>query len=80
MTENISGWISICVQMKIKNLFLTNAEFKIDIGVSQALFNWKNFLDSAMPVLNVNYYQSMMMLARGIACFHNPYSIKIAGN
>ena len=62
-----------------KELFLTNAEFKIDIGVSQASFNWNNFLDSAMPVLNVNYYQSMMMLAGAIACFHYPYSIEIAG-
>ena len=62
-----------------KDLFLTNAEFKIDIGVYQALFNWRNFLDSAMPVLNVNYYQ-LMMLAGAIACFHYPYSFEIAGN
>ena len=63
-----------------KDLFVMNAEFKIDINVTQVSFSWNNFLDSALSVLNVNYYQSMMMLAGAIACFHYRYSIKIAGN
>lgn len=62
-----------------KDLFMTNAELKIDVPDSPVLFSWNNFLDSALPVLNVNYYQSLMMLAGSIACFHYPYSIQIAG-
>jgi hypothetical protein len=27
----------------------------------------------------VNYYQSVMMIAGSIACFHYPYSINVAG-
>ena len=63
-----------------KELFVTNAEFQIEMMTdSTATFSWNEFLDSALPVLNVNFYQSVMMLAGAIACFHYPYSIQIAG-
>ena len=63
-----------------KDLFVANAEFQIEMMTdSTSTFSWNEFLDSALPVLNVNFYQSVMMLAGAIACFHYPYSIQIAG-
>ena len=55
-------------------------EFKVNIPRVINQFSWVEFLDAALPVLNVNFYQSIMMIAGAIACFHYPYSIKMAGN
>lgn len=58
---------------------LLKNEFKVDISPAMAAFNWFEFLNAALPVFNVNYYQSVMMIAGAIACFHYPYTINIAG-
>jgi hypothetical protein len=63
-----------------RDIVLDKDDFKINIApeVLQP-FNWICFLDAALPVLNVNFYPSIMMLEGAIACFHYPYSIKMAG-
>ncbi|CAB3999359.1 Hypothetical predicted protein [Paramuricea clavata] len=55
-----------------------NTDFRVDISHPTSRFNWNNFLDTALPVFNVNFYQSVMMIAGAIACFHYPYAIAIA--
>lgn len=63
-----------------KGLFVTNTECLIEIMTdSTVTFSWNEFLDFALPVSNVNFYQSVMMLSGTIACFHYPYSMQIAG-
>ncbi len=54
-------------------------EFKVDIRPANGTFSWWELLNVALPVFNVNYYQSVMMIAGSIACFHYPYSINVAG-
>ena len=56
-----------------------NNEFKVQISPVLNTFSWTKFLDVALPVFNINFYQSVMMMAGAIACFHYPYSILIAG-
>lgn len=56
-----------------------NYEFKVQISPVLNTFSWTKFLDVALPVFNINFYQSVMMMAGAIACFHYPYSILIAG-
>ena len=58
---------------------LLKNEFKVDISPAIATFNWFEFLNAALSVFNVNYYQSVMMIAGAIACFHYPYTINVAG-
>lgn len=58
---------------------LLKNEFKVDIRPAIGTFSWLKFLNAALPVFNVNYYQSVMMIAGAIACFHYPYSINVAG-
>lgn len=54
-------------------------EFKVEIEQVIHPFGWMKFLDAALPVFNVNFYQSIKMMAGAIFCFHYPYSIQIAG-
>ena len=54
-------------------------EFKVNVPRVMEPFSWTEFLDAALPVFNINFYQSIMMVAGAIACFHYPYLIKIAG-
>ena len=54
-------------------------EFKVNIARIIQPFSWTHFLDALLPVFNANFFQSVMMLAGAIACFHYPYAIKIAG-
>ena len=56
-----------------------NNKFKVEISPVLNTFSWTKFLDVALPVFNINFYQSVMMMAGAIACSHYPYSILIAG-
>lgn len=60
------------------NEMLARNEFKVNLS-KEAVFSWRKLLDAALPVFNVNFYQTVMMIAGAIACFHYPYSIQIAG-
>ena len=63
------GWTSYLCPREDKALFVTNTEFQIEMmTASTSTFSWKEFLDSALLVLNIIFYQSVMMLARAIAC------------
>jgi hypothetical protein len=61
-----------------EDLFV-NTDFKVEMSHPTSQLNWNKFLDTALPAFNVNFYQSVMMIAGAIACFHYPYAIAIAG-